>query len=872
MNKRFAERPALVVGVTGHMCLSELPPEDQAKIRESVEQVLRSFRSTASRDTEWVPASGEKHQSTPNMSDQPLLLGLQATPVTVLTALAPGADTLVADIAEDLQRQWDEDRLRNHKASGAVDGSGNAYGVVAVLPFPIDQYARATTFESVSEELRDAVHRRLKQLGDHDQAVFVKLAEDADFSLDELRKEGGKTESDLLDKCRRRLRYRAAGEYVAAFSHVLLALTNDDVRNQEVVESIAVPLLPDCNSGSDGAESTLPGASSILEIKRRGTTPGLLWSNPSFTWVNTGPVIHIYTPRPDQARNSDKDPPAGTITYLYPADLKPHQLSDTAGTMSNLDSTWRSHGAQVFLDNSTNLERFNTEALLNLASSAEAALDEGKHYDRMLGDVLATRDEQTDNEVAAKQRQALDRLARMRCRAARRARDLAKRIDRTMSRSFLLTAMAAVCLHLAFHWHPGSHPTDDHKSVNQLAVQTQGHQRTWLNTIFQLASIGFLVTAIRLFTQVRGTTHENERLDCRALSEGLRVQFYWSAAGLQHSVPANYMHRQRAELNWIRLAISSLANPYYRWHDRFREMTVERRVRILQSVRERWVEEQRRYFVKTACHYFTTLHFWHIFGYSLALGGAVLAALHVLYAEPLELLVHDGRTETIIARGGVVSAAIFLILWIWGSWSTTPFEEQRHGQILREHSHNSTSLPIAFVNRDKLTLRIRLWTGFQWMWMFLDEVSARSAKGIVGLRLLLPVSMIVLTSWMLWMFAHDFAVRRLHLNPPDAQTLCMTSCGLLLLFGAMAVAWAEKNLYAEHSRQFSSMADVFLAARRRIDGHLMAIENNPRSPDVLKRIEAIQDILHALGQQALDENAEWLILHRSRPLEPVLAG
>ena len=72
------------------------------------------------------------------------------------------------------------------------------------------------------------------------------------------------------------------------------------------------------------------------------------------------------------------------------------------------------------------------------------------------------------------------------------------------------------------------------------------------------------------------------------------------------------------------------------------------------------------------------------------------------------------------------------------------------------------------------------------------------------------------------------------------------------------------------------MADLFLSARRRIDGHLEAIAAEQSTPtaasEIPARIVAIQEILYALGQQALDENAEWLILHRSRPLEPIMAG
>jgi len=37
-------------------------------------------------------------------------------------------------------------------------------------------------------------------------------------------------------------------------------------------------------------------------------------------------------------------------------------------------------------------------------------------------------------------------------------------------------------------------------------------------------------------------------------------------------------------------------------------------------------------------------------------------------------------------------------------------------------------------------------------------------------------------------------------------------------------------------------------------------------------VHDIQATIKELGMEALDENAEWLILHRARPLEPVMAG
>jgi hypothetical protein len=37
-------------------------------------------------------------------------------------------------------------------------------------------------------------------------------------------------------------------------------------------------------------------------------------------------------------------------------------------------------------------------------------------------------------------------------------------------------------------------------------------------------------------------------------------------------------------------------------------------------------------------------------------------------------------------------------------------------------------------------------------------------------------------------------------------------------------------------------------------------------------VAEVQDILYQVGCEALSENAEWLILHRARPLELFMAG
>ncbi|HEY1049373.1 MAG TPA: hypothetical protein VGE39_06450, partial [Prosthecobacter sp.] len=99
--------------------------------------------------------------------------------------------------------------------------------------------------------------------------------------------------------------------------------------------------------------------------------------------------------------------------------------------------------------------------------------------------------------------------------------------------------------------------------------------------------------------------------------------------------------------------------------------------------------------------------------------------------------------------------------------------------------------------------------------------------------------------------------------------------GTLLLFGALAVAWRENRLFSEHSRQYHTMASLYSAAHDRMRRHLLVMKEalDPQKPNHAAfdaQVEELRKLLIAVGEEALDENAEWLILHRSRPLEPLI--
>ncbi|MFC1720290.1 hypothetical protein ACFL00_04030, partial [Pseudomonadota bacterium] len=83
--------------------------------------------------------------------------------------------------------------------------------------------------------------------------------------------------------------------------------------------------------------------------------------------------------------------------------------------------------------------------------------------------------------------------------------------------------------------------------------------------------------------------------------------------------------------------------------------------------------------------------------------------------------------------------------------------------------------------------------------------------------------------------------------------------GLLVLMGVLPLvagiwdAYSHKKAEKELIKQYGFMQRVFQKARKLVD----------HSDDIAFQ----RQVLKALGQAALDEGAEWLLMHRERPLE-----
>jgi hypothetical protein len=80
--------------------------------------------------------------------------------------------------------------------------------------------------------------------------------------------------------------------------------------------------------------------------------------------------------------------------------------------------------------------------------------------------------------------------------------------------------------------------------------------------------------------------------------------------------------------------------------------------------------------------------------------------------------------------------------------------------------------------------------------------------------------------------------------------------GVLVLAGAILIAYCERRSHEELARQYERMWAVFTRGAVELHDHLDA-----------ENVEAAQRVLETLGHEAIAEHAQWLILRRNRPFE-----
>lgn len=816
-------------------------------------------------------------------------LGLKHTPVVVLSSLAPGVDTLVAETVLDYAAAHPELDLT----------------VRAPLPFPSappdappeeDIYRRASTFNTAEKVARyEALKARLfAQAGWDASRDFFEVTLDKDLA--------GDAESDLTrevdGKQRRHLRYRAAGEYVAAYSDLLLALydeTLDQANPNHLHES---------------------GAATIVEVKQTGLSWELLAVSNNFAWTDNGPVLHLPITRKKNNHPPAADAPPRPWRFLHPLDCRPETKQDEnkKKEIPHDYPQWQSHGDAIFRGILEHEEAFNEAAEVDETLMKKVRADENREWYRMMLPRRQLQERFSGREVDeavlddhVKQKLGSEnnpdsaekafRFARQLADAAavrRRAGNLSGELEgkrRTMLLTmFVLIGFAATFLSAFEHWHPQGHgeAAGSHVSEPLPVSEAPGSVDICFRGGLLLGALLSIAAAARQYQKFLRSRSETRRHDSRALAEALRVQFYWSLAGTHHSVAANYMQRQRTELGWIRCAVSSLTFPYHRWREGAEALPLRARCALLEIVRERWITSQKDYFSNKVKTLKNDLRFWHTMGWAFGVG----AVIQITGMMAQEFFPDSPLVSPLMVR--ILALALFLssltrvLAWfrfsfdhLWkqsfvtlcNRWFRSPDRPpqgtlESSGSFLKRFKDFEDVLPGVKLNPEEHAEPAeeenaqRSW--FSWL------IASRRDIWLLGCFI---GSMVLVLPQYLPEVTAAF---------PDKDDWWIILTGVTLLAGGFCLGWSERNFHSELLRQYLSMTELFQCADTRLEKLLERLKacpsqdppsgQFPPNSDTGRVLHEVVDLLYNLGCEALDENAEWLILHRAKPLEPMLAG
>jgi len=100
--------------------------------------------------------------------------------------------------------------------------------------------------------------------------------------------------------------------------------------------------------------------------------------------------------------------------------------------------------------------------------------------------------------------------------------------------------------------------------------------------------------------------------------------------------------------------------------------------------------------------------------------------------------------------------------------------------------------------------------------------------------------------------------------------------GLLVIGGGLSIAYCEKRTHEELAHQYERMHLLFENGNHELHARLSALEElvatNAKPDEVVHAARMAQNVLQALGKEAVVEHAVWLILRRARPLELHIGG
>jgi hypothetical protein len=538
-----------------------------------------------------------------------------STPIEVLSSLAEGADQLSAEAALEM-----------------------GFAVRAPLPFPPKIYAQSTSFRTNGP--RD---KFLRWIDEGRVSWFV-------VPLPNMPASDNLQEWERLrdDDDGRRMCYANAGAYIVQHCLSLIALWD----------------------GMAGDPARPSGTAEMVRFKLSGAMPRCNpWRKPLELGGDTGPVLVVQTTREGQA------PPGGQTTeearpirVLVPRSGQdrpktvwerlpnPMQwlIRKVAGVFGfdgkdgardsfapSLEAAWNFievHGKDwnrpvsrprwflwrvfvalgggaggwaefwQFRELARNIDEFNRDL-----AKAGPRLDgriQAATSDMLRRDAESVRDDTSNRDqwVVLGQLPQFERLAHARVAAAGLAASLERSLKYRQRELFMTIFIALLSFHVYAHIFTinGTRIEDAHTT----------HSPTWLG-MFLLALLGSAMIVIWVWY----SRLDSRRVDYRALSEAIRVRYFWGLAGIDRSVADAYLSQLRGEMAWARRALKSLAPHPREWRTIFERRPIDEQEQCLRCVGERWIGHQARYYHSRHREQHRRAVRLRLFGFLLALVG-----------------------------------------------------------------------------------------------------------------------------------------------------------------------------------------------------------------------------------------------------------
>jgi hypothetical protein len=696
--------------------------------------------------------------------------------------------------------------------------------VQAPLPFPHPMYRNASTFKRGNETdaERQATYDAIVEKVGVDSLFFVERPGDLDLDPQALEEV---LQKDLNDRVERNYRYRAAGEFIAVNCDLLIAVCDRLSPEDHLEIDPGLPI------------DAQPGAAFVVDARLYGASPAMLPMQSSLTWSDNGPVVRVFV-RNDKKESSEDCLPTGHVVVWHPLDSRP---------LSATDQEWHEQEMRSLRSFAGRIKDLNQRfaAMQDVNADKECAvLLPDKSTSTYRPQTLLQRwwspAPKSPSPAPYAATEKLTTLAALRRKAARVNRDADGRIKFLIDSFLVIAAVIVLLLQFCEYWIPAR-------------IETLNQTESIASVRVMVFSLAVLLTAFSwvLVLKARRERQDERQNDYRAIAEALRVQFFWTAGGTGESVDQRYLQRQKNELSWIRAAVSSAATPISCDRTEFASLSDQEQLDRLHRIQQGWIGEQLTYFRQQTFKLGQRKHWLHFFANIFLVAGVLM--IFVGIAAHLLSLEH-GIAGLAQQWGGAALPQILVAMFLgflvneliaakaWKQSASQPGKTMNAGLGIHQPPTRSH------------------WTSLH---HYSERISS-SPWTVIAAGILLgtaSVSTIFGCSW----------------NPdyfPAAIRLNSLSKNLLLAAAGLLHSRAAFNFLSQNVRRYSTMIGLFRGANDRMERLLRTLQDqcSPETPEEerKKTIKAIQMLLVDLGIEALNENSEWLQMHRTTPVAPLM--